>query len=80
MKKLIGIEANIRPHPGPLPLEREKRLPLFCDAMRSDNSSFHYCEIPGGGIQPVDFRIDRTSRLLFPLPGGEGQGEGGFNN
>jgi hypothetical protein len=57
---------NNRPHPGPLPRERGERLPSH--------------EISCWGICRTFFRELQSIRLLFPLPGGEGQGEGeGFN-
>jgi hypothetical protein len=55
-----------RPHPSPLPQERENRLP-------SHNISSDW-------ISRKSIRKEQSIRLLFPLPGGEGQGEGGCNN
>jgi len=53
-----GGQINTRPHPGPLPQERENWFQPDCDA---------------GVIRYFD-----QQSLLFPLPGGEGQGEGGL--
>jgi len=52
----------VRPHPGPLPQERENR-------------SQFYATTKGGEISN-DFEINENGQLLSPLPGGEGQGEG----
>jgi len=57
---------NPRPHPGPLPQERENLSPshtMSCD-----------------WICRMVTRHEQDARLLFPLPGGEGQGEGGRFN
>ena len=54
---------NDRPHPGPLPQERENRS-RFCSKTRD-------------WICPTLFRESGNARSLFPLLGGEGQGEGG---
>jgi len=50
------------PHPDPLPKEREKRPP----------SRFQTCNWIRGNV----IRKTGDEQLLFPLPGGEGQGEG----
>jgi hypothetical protein len=51
-----------RPHPGPLPQEREKPSPLLSKTC--------------GWVGRVDDRSTQRKQTLFPLPGGEGQGEG----
>src|SRR5258708_7964435 len=62
---LIGLWDGLHsvpPHPGPLPGERENGpLPL-------DHTRVGVCLITTGKT--------RIRRLLFPLPEGEGQGEG----
>jgi superfamily I DNA/RNA helicase len=51
------------PHPGPLPRERENSI------QRQVN--------PGAVASLTDLQDTRNARPLSPLPGGEGQGEGG---
>ncbi len=53
---------NVRPHPGPLPQERENRLPSQTNCR--------------GWVGRTDSRNTKRVQCLFPLPGGEGQGEG----
>ena len=55
----VGLD---RPHPGPLPQERENH---------SQSQA-----APSGGDRSSDFGTRRDSRTLSPLPGGECQGEG----
>jgi hypothetical protein len=62
----MNKRVNNRPHPSPLPQEREIHRPpadIFC-----------------GWICQMFSRESRNSRRLFPLPEGEGQGEGGGKN
>jgi len=54
--------TDIRPHPGPLPQERENHSPM-------DDGS-----IVGGKFS--NFESNQDPQSLFPLPEGEGQGEG----
>ena len=65
MKFVKAKAFNNRPHPGPLPQERENRSPSLSGT--------------GGRISRTIFRKSRNAHLLFPLPGGEGQGEGERN-
>jgi hypothetical protein len=66
MKTRSNKVLNSRPHPSPLPQERENRSPSH--------------EISCDWICQMIFRESRSVRLLFPLPGGEGQGEGECSN
>jgi hypothetical protein len=59
-----GGQINVHPRPGPLPPERENYSPSF------KLSCDWIC-------RTVD-REEQSVRWLFPLPGGEGQGEGGL--
>ena len=52
-----------RPHPGPLPQERENHPPSHAKS--------------SAPIIPTDSRVFGDAPSLSPLPGGEGQGEGG---
>ncbi len=52
-----------RPHPGPLPQERENRLPSFGKS--------------GGGNQQGNVGVTEGEQSPFPLLGGDGMGEGG---
>ncbi len=70
---------NIRPHPCPLPQARENFSPAACTKELMRNSFALRFAQPKRGDRWVDSRIGRDVRLLFPLPGGEGQGEGGRN-
>ncbi len=56
-------KMNNRPHPCPLPQERVNRSPS--------------CEIFSDWICRANFRELSSARRRSPLPGGEGQGEGG---
>ncbi len=62
LAKCLGSDLNNRPHPNPLPQGRGNGSPAFEKAKIGDD--------PGVLERSVD------GRLLFPLPGGEGQGEG----
>jgi hypothetical protein len=66
MKFAKETALNNRPHPGPLPQERVNRSPSH------ETTCDWVCRTISG--------TKRTIRLLFPLPGGEGQGEGGRHN
>jgi hypothetical protein len=56
-------KINVRPHPCPLPQERENY------SLSRTNS----CDC----IDPTVFREFRSDQLPLPLPRGESQGEGG---
>ncbi len=65
-----------RPHPGPLPQERENPSPVshIADPCRySARAPAINRETP---IAAASSESASTARSLFPLPGGEGQGEG----
>ncbi|MEY2467077.1 MAG: hypothetical protein QOD03_1598 [Verrucomicrobiota bacterium] len=67
---------NDRPLPNPLPQERENRSQSLCVAKALCSSfAFRFDETSRGDRQ---FNSLKTSigQSLFPLPGGEGQGEG----
>jgi len=66
MKFAKELQWDNRPHPDPLPQERGNSSPSH------GTTSDWVC----GMISSTK----RTVRLLFPLLGGEGQGEGGRNN
>ena len=62
--KTVGVVCeNIRPHPGPLPQERGKRAVFW-----------KTCDWIGW---KADDRTKQRRQWPSPLPGGEGQGEGG---
>ena len=65
-----------RPHPGPLPQERENRSPSSCVAILSSGLCDSHSELLERRDRQFDFRITKDARKLSPLPGGEGQGEG----
>jgi hypothetical protein len=67
---------NARPHPDPLPQEREKRSPLLGVVKASDDLSVICFDEPSRSARPFDSRKYCGGQWLFPLLGGEGQGEG----
>ena len=73
---LEKIGFNARPHPGPLPQGRENRSPSSCITNASVSSFVRCSELPRVGGISFDFREFKNVQWLFPLPGGEGQGEG----
>ncbi len=62
LARCLGTELLARPHPGPLPQERENPSSVFEQSSVGDSS--------------CDSRTSQSRRKLSPLPGGEGQGEG----
>jgi hypothetical protein len=70
------IALNDRPHPGPLPREREKRSLTFSVARVSYCSLASCDEEASRSDRRFNYRIFRIGQSLFPLLGGEGQGEG----
>ena len=71
------IELDARPHPGPLPQERENCSPAF-NVVKVLGGSFAFCfDSPRRGDMQVDSQKIYGDHWLFPLLGGEGQGEGG---
>jgi len=85
--KLADRGGELRPHPGPLPQERE--LPLqptghrFASASFLDRPSTEGRRRPGaepgncGGESAPVAAHDSTAAAISPSPGGEGWGEGG---
>ena len=71
-----SVCVHARPHPGPLPQERENRSTAPCVFKLPCCSFAFYAEQAVRSDRPFDSRIIRAARLLSPLPGGEGQGEG----
>jgi hypothetical protein len=71
------IEMDDRPHPGPLPQERENRSPSLGTTSALRNSSAPRREEARRGDSQFESRITRIDLCLFPLLGGEGKGEGG---
>ncbi len=62
--------------PALSPGERENRSPVSDKTSRPDRSFTLCSKSPKGGDGQKDFRTTKGSRKLFPLLGGEGQGEG----
>src|SRR5436309_11774557 len=58
----MRFECMLSPHPGPLPWGEGESAPPLGTTQR--------------GVCPTNLRNNRTCRRLFPLPVGEGQGEG----
>lgn len=66
----MSIEKlNVRPHPGPLPRERENHPPAPWPVPFLCFSPVISPEALVRGMNAMDFRVLRTSRLLLPLPG-----------
>ena len=66
MNRSSGKKLDIRPHPDPLPRERENYSPSYV----TDRD----------WISRTIFRSKRVAPLLLPLLGGEGRGEGERNH
>ena len=76
--ELGGQESklNARPHPGPLPQERENRSPRFSETESSRGSQGLIAKKEPSAENPDDTRIIAARPIAHPLPGGEGRGEG----
>ena len=70
------IELNDRPHPGPLPQEKENRSPASRFRGASSGLLDFHIELPKRGGRQIDLQTIGDDQRLSPLPGGEGQGEG----
>lgn len=68
---------NSRPHPCPVPQERENFSPRLGEAEPAFNLMLFCYESQTSGDVQWGIQESATYRRLFPLPGGEGQGEGG---
>jgi hypothetical protein len=80
MKMVPEIMLNDHPHSSRLPQEREKRTQFFCVARQSCFASAPGYEKKDSGNSLIAFGMIQVPRRLFPLLGGEGQGEGGRYN
>jgi hypothetical protein len=72
--RLLWKEKNgvhDRPHPGPLPQERENRSSVLCGIKLSHCLCVPPSELPENGDRQFDSRTINDARKLFPLPGGE---------
>ena len=77
---LNTFEMNARPHPDPLPRGEGTAMDVFgefqnCFCSRRPFGFGNHCSAPTGS--PEQF-VNR--RMILPLPGGEGRGEGGRNH
>ena len=66
---IMTIEMNVRPHPGPLPQERENRSPSLCVAEAFGSSFALRFENPMRGDRWFDSRKICIVQSVFPLPG-----------
>ena len=71
---------HVRPHPGPLPQERESFPPVSVSTAVSWLSIRPFAVYQGEAIATATGILSSSARSLFPLPGGEGQGEGERHN
>ena len=71
---------DARPHPCPLPQERENYSPCSSEAKLLVRSTGFRRNPKAVGDSLNDEQAIEASRVLFPLPGGEGQGEGERQN
>ena len=76
MSGRVACEKNIRPHPGPLPRERENDSQHSKQSFTQRDSAVCSTGRPSRGGPRFRHRTTRAVRLLLPLPGGEGWGEG----
>ena len=76
MNILEGKMFDDRPHPSPLPQERENRTPASRVGGPSPDSFVFRFELPKSGDGRIGVQTIEDDQRLFPLPGGEGQGEG----
>ena len=68
---------KVRPHPGPLPREREKRA-LASEVADPPGRCERWGAIRGDAVPAKDeLLLAQVMRRALPLPGGEGRGEGG---
>ena len=77
---LKTIEMNDRPHPGPLPQERENRSPSRCVAKALRSSFAFRFDESRRGDRPFDSLKNLQRPIAVSSPRGEGQGEGERNN
>src|SRR6185503_5124103 len=75
-RRLVTMERNVRPHPSPLPLEREKHSPRWEEMNVSGWSCALVLKLPTGGNCNDHVGMARGVPYGLPLPGGEGRGEG----
>ena len=79
--KAMFVLRMLRPHPGPLPQERENRLPRLgkINALAPLRERTFPCHASGGcrtlGMIPA-LVIPKTRQRPLLLPGGEGRDEG----
>ena len=74
------IEMNDRPHPDPLPQERENRSPSLGVARALCCSFARRFDEARRGDSQFELQKISNGQSLFPLLGGEGQGEGERQN
>jgi len=67
--------ALVRPHPGPLPQEREKAAPPAEVSKPVEPAAAQTAKTEGGAEAETNRAVTARTSVL-PLPGGEGRGEG----
>ena len=68
--------AYLPPHPGPLPKERENRLPMSGESNALGRARAWALNRGAHGVSESEVGLKKDAGYLFPLPAGEGKGEG----
>ena len=77
---LVEKMIHARPHPGPLPRGEGESLAALSRNESLVDRFVPLAEQPAERRMQEDFRQSTRARLLPPLPGGEGRGEGEQNH
>ena len=73
---LMQINRSAIPNRATVLQERENRPPSLCVAKALGGSIVSRFDQPRRGDKQINFQETDIGQLLFPLPGGEGYGEG----
>ena len=73
---LVSVCIHARPHPGPLPQGEGESFAVAGEFGRAQFAMRSGANSKRGGDSTRNIQTSRAVQPLFPLPGGEGQGEG----